>query len=36
MSIQFYNIVFGFEVISDFGESGCAIQAGNHQVLLGA
>jgi catechol 2,3-dioxygenase-like lactoylglutathione lyase family enzyme len=33
-SIQFYKIVFGFKVISDFGERGCAMQAGERQVLL--
>ena len=33
-SIQFYKIVFGFEVISDFGERGCAMQAGERQVFL--
>ncbi len=33
-SIHFYKILFGFEVISDFGERGCAMQAGERQVLL--
>jgi catechol 2,3-dioxygenase-like lactoylglutathione lyase family enzyme len=33
-SIHFYQTVFGFEVISDFGERGCAMQAGERQVLL--
>lgn len=33
-SIHFYKTVFGFEVISDFGERGCAVQAGGRQVLL--
>src|SRR5882724_11405189 len=33
-SARFYEKVFGFGVISDFGERGCAMQAGNRQVLL--
>jgi catechol 2,3-dioxygenase-like lactoylglutathione lyase family enzyme len=33
-SVQFYEKVFGFRVISDFGERGCAMEAGLHQVLL--
>jgi catechol 2,3-dioxygenase-like lactoylglutathione lyase family enzyme len=33
-SIHFYQKVFGFEMISDFGERGCAMQAGERQVLL--
>src|ERR1700761_9293290 len=33
-SAQFYEEIFGFRVISDFGERGCAIQAGERQVLL--
>jgi len=33
-SIRFYQDVFGLQVISDFGERGCAMQAGPHQVLL--
>jgi catechol 2,3-dioxygenase-like lactoylglutathione lyase family enzyme len=33
-SAQFYQRIFGFRVISDFGERGCAMQAGNRQVLL--
>lgn len=33
-SARFYEKVFGFAVISDFGERGCAMQAGNRQVLL--
>jgi catechol 2,3-dioxygenase-like lactoylglutathione lyase family enzyme len=33
-SIHFCKRVFGFEVISDFGERGCAMQAGERQVLL--
>ncbi len=31
---QFYEKLFGFQVISDFGERGCAMKAGNRQVLL--
>jgi predicted enzyme related to lactoylglutathione lyase len=33
-SAQFYETAFGLRVISNFGERGCAMQAGNHQVLL--
>jgi len=33
-SAQFYERIFGFRTISDFGERGCAMEAGNHQVLL--
>src|SRR5258706_15159478 len=33
-SAHFYEKIFGFPVISDFGGRGCAIQAGGHQVLL--
>jgi catechol 2,3-dioxygenase-like lactoylglutathione lyase family enzyme len=33
-SAQFYQKIFGFRVISHFGERGCAMQAGNRQVLL--
>jgi catechol 2,3-dioxygenase-like lactoylglutathione lyase family enzyme len=33
-SAQFYEKIFGFRLISDFGERGCAMQAGNRQVLL--
>ena len=33
-SAQFYEKIFGFRVISDFGERGCAMKAGNRQVLL--
>jgi len=33
-SAAFYERIFGFQVISDFGERGCAMQAGNRQVLL--
>jgi len=34
VSARFYQEVFGFPVISDFGERGCAMQAGSKQVLL--
>lgn len=33
-SIRFYQETFGFRVISHFGERGCAMHAGPHQVLL--
>ena len=33
-SARFYEKIFGFCVISDFGERGCAMKAGTHQVLL--
>jgi catechol 2,3-dioxygenase-like lactoylglutathione lyase family enzyme len=33
-SARFYETIFGFHVISDFGERGCAMEAGRHQVLL--
>jgi catechol 2,3-dioxygenase-like lactoylglutathione lyase family enzyme len=33
-SARFYEKIFGFPVISDFGERGCAMQAGARQVLL--
>ena len=33
-SIAFYEEMIGFRVISDFGERGCAMQAGAKQVLL--
>lgn len=33
-SAQFYEKIFGFSIINDFGERGCAMQAGNRQVLL--
>ena len=33
-SARFYEKIFGFRVISDFGERGCAMEAGNRQVLL--
>jgi len=33
-SARFYETIFGFRLISDFGERGCAMQAGIRQVLL--
>ncbi len=33
-SVRFYEETFGFGVISDFGERGCAMHADRHQVLL--
>lgn len=33
-SARFYEKIFGFRVISDFGDRGCAMQAGERQVLL--
>ena len=33
-SVRFYQETFGFTVISEFGERGCALQAGPQQVLL--
>src|SRR5260370_23628154 len=33
-SARFYEKIFGFQVISDFGERGCAMRAGSRQVLL--
>ena len=33
-SARFYREVFGFPMISDFGRRGCAMQAGDKQVLL--
>ena len=33
-SVRFYQETFGFSVISEFGERGCAMQAGPRQVLL--
>ena len=33
-SAQFYEKIFGFRVISDFGERGCAMKASARQVLL--
>jgi len=31
---RFYEKIFGFRVISDFGGRGCALHAGDRQVLL--
>jgi len=33
-SARFYEKIFGFRVISDFGQRGCAMVAGEKQVLL--
>ncbi len=33
-SAEFYGKLFGFPVIGDFGGRGCALQAGDRQVLL--
>ena len=33
-SIRFYQETFGFTVINEFGERGCAMRAGIRQVLL--
>src|SRR5258708_14017652 len=33
-SVRFYQETFGFNVIADFGERGCAMRAGMRQVLL--
>lgn len=33
-SVRFYEETFGFPVISEFGERGCAMNAGPRQVLL--
>jgi catechol 2,3-dioxygenase-like lactoylglutathione lyase family enzyme len=33
-SVQFYEEIFGFRVISGFGERGCAMHVGLRQVLL--
>jgi catechol 2,3-dioxygenase-like lactoylglutathione lyase family enzyme len=33
-SVRFYEETFGFRVISEFGDRGCAMDAGTHQVLL--
>jgi catechol 2,3-dioxygenase-like lactoylglutathione lyase family enzyme len=33
-SVLFYQGTFGFSVISEFGERGCAMHAGPRQVLL--
>ena len=33
-SVRFYQETFGFSVIAEFGERGCAMRAGTRQVLL--
>ena len=33
-SVRFYQETFGFNVIAEFGERGCAMRAGMRQVLL--
>jgi catechol-2,3-dioxygenase len=33
-SVRFYEEILGFRVISDFGERGCAMEAGARHVLL--
>jgi catechol 2,3-dioxygenase-like lactoylglutathione lyase family enzyme len=33
-SVRFYEETFGFSIIKEFGERGCAMRAGTHQVLL--
>jgi catechol 2,3-dioxygenase-like lactoylglutathione lyase family enzyme len=33
-SVRFYQETFGFGVISEFGDRGCAMHAGTRQVLL--
>jgi len=33
-SVRFYQETFGFPVISEFGERGCAMQAVPEQILL--
>jgi catechol 2,3-dioxygenase-like lactoylglutathione lyase family enzyme len=33
-SVRFYEEIFGFKVIAEFGERGCAMRAGIRQVLL--
>jgi len=33
-SAQFFTKIFGFRIVSDFGERGCAMQAGERQILL--
>lgn len=32
--VRFYKETFGFRVTSEFGERGCALHAGTHQVPL--
>jgi catechol 2,3-dioxygenase-like lactoylglutathione lyase family enzyme len=34
LSARFYERIFGFRVISNFGERGCALKAADRQVLL--
>ncbi|HMG87418.1 MAG TPA: VOC family protein [Terracidiphilus sp.] len=34
VSVRFYEKIFGLQVISDFGERGCAMRCGDRQVLL--
>jgi catechol 2,3-dioxygenase-like lactoylglutathione lyase family enzyme len=34
VSARFYQNIFGFRIISDFGERGCAMQVGDQQLLL--
>src|SRR5450755_4760840 len=33
-SAQFYEKILGFRPVKEFGERGCALKAGNSQVLL--
>jgi len=33
-SVRFYQTIFDFRVISNFGERGCAMEAGPRQILL--
>jgi catechol 2,3-dioxygenase-like lactoylglutathione lyase family enzyme len=33
-SARFYAKIFGFPIVRDFGERGCAMKAGERQVLL--
>ena len=33
-SARFYSRIFGLPVVSDFGERGCAMKAGERQILL--
>jgi len=33
-STRFYQETFGFRIINEFGERGCAMHAGTRQVLL--
>jgi catechol 2,3-dioxygenase-like lactoylglutathione lyase family enzyme len=34
ISARFYERIFGFPIVSDFGDRGCAVQVGNRQVLM--